>query len=70
MVSDVVNNILFLMCFLAVSISCYQCNSTDIENQFQCVENMDTYGLDAKPCTDVYNAAFCVKLIGRYEGAL
>lgn len=58
------------MCFLAASISCYQCNSTDIENQFQCIENMDDNGLVPKPCTDVYNAAFCVKLIGRYEGTL
>lgn len=30
---------------------------------------MDTYGLSAQPCTDVYNAAYCIKLIGRYEGA-
>jgi len=31
---------------------------------------MDDDGLIPKPCTDVYNAAFCVKLIGRYEGTL
>ncbi|KAF0750317.1 Uncharacterized protein FWK35_00015004 [Aphis craccivora] len=54
----------------AVSISCYQCNSTDINDQFRCTEFMDTYGLDPQPCTSVYNAAYCVKLIGRYEGGL
>ncbi|VVC44701.1 Hypothetical protein CINCED_3A024806 [Cinara cedri] len=55
-----------------VSISCYQCNSTDIENQFLCSEFMDTqdFGLSARPCTDVYNAAYCIKLVGRYEGGL
>lgn len=58
----------FYLCCSAVSISCYQCNSTDIENQFRCTEFMDTYGLEPKPCTSVYNAAYCVKLVGRYEG--
>ncbi|XP_025409757.1 uncharacterized protein LOC112683103 [Sipha flava] len=54
----------------ATSLSCYQCNSTDIHNQFQCTETMDTYGLEPQPCTNVYNAAFCVKLIGRFERGL
>jgi len=58
----------FYLCCSAVSISCYQCNSTDINDQFRCTEFMDTYGLDPQPCTSVYNAAYCVKLIGRYEG--
>lgn len=63
-------NFPFFFFRIAISISCYQCNSTDIQNQFQCSEFMDTYdfGLSAQPCTDVYNAAYCVKLIGRYEG--
>lgn len=29
---------------------------------------MDSTDLVPQPCTDVYNAAFCVKLVGRYEG--
>lgn len=66
MVQLIIDNI----CLLAESISCYQCNSTDTENQFQCTEFMDTYGLSAHPCTDVYSAAYCIKLVGRYEGVL
>lgn len=64
-----INYKLFYLCSVA-SISCYQCNSTDIEDQFRCNEFMDTYGLEPQPCTDVYNAAYCVKLSGRYEGVL
>lgn len=55
------------ICCLAESISCYQCNSTDIYDQFRCTEFMDTYDLTPQPCTDVYKASYCIKLIGRYE---
>ncbi|XP_015377946.1 PREDICTED: uncharacterized protein LOC107172177 [Diuraphis noxia] len=55
----------------AVCISCFQCNSTDINDQFRCTETMeDSYGLRPQPCTSVYNAAYCVTLIGRHSGGL
>ncbi|XP_022173329.1 uncharacterized protein LOC111035845 [Myzus persicae] len=55
----------------AKSILCYQCNSTDINAQFLCTENMeDTDKLRPQPCSSVYNAAYCVTLIGRHRGGL
>lgn len=58
----------FMFCLAASVLSCYQCNSTDIENQFQCAHTVDKDSLAPKPCVDVDNARFCVKLTGRYEG--
>lgn len=29
---------------------------------------MDDADLTPTPCTEVYNAAYCIKLTGRYEG--
>ncbi|VVC44148.1 Hypothetical protein CINCED_3A017343 [Cinara cedri] len=61
-------NSLKLFC-LASSISCYQCNSTDIKYQFLCGEFMDTHvdELSAQPCLE-NNANYCIKLVGYHEG--
>ncbi|XP_060855071.1 U-scoloptoxin(05)-Sm1a-like [Metopolophium dirhodum] len=66
--------VLLLIAFIctirsAGSISCYQCNSTDIKYQFQCTETMDNIGdLRPTPCTNLYNAAYCVTHIGFHNG--
>ncbi|XP_050539294.1 U-scoloptoxin(05)-Cw1a [Daktulosphaira vitifoliae] len=66
--------LIFLIIFITIkttfSISCYQCNSTDLQDQFKCTEFMNDADLMPTPCTEVYNAAFCIKLTGRYEGGL
>lgn len=52
-------------------ITCYQCNSTDHENPFQCTEFLDSsVDLQPKECSAVYNAAYCIKEVGRFEGGL
>uniref|UniRef100_A0A1B6LXC6 Uncharacterized protein n=1 Tax=Graphocephala atropunctata TaxID=36148 RepID=A0A1B6LXC6_9HEMI len=53
------------------SISCYQCNSTDHKDPFQCGEYMtDDIDIEPKSCDSVYGAAFCIKHTGRFEGGL
>ncbi|BES92000.1 Hypothetical protein NTJ_04808 [Nesidiocoris tenuis] len=55
----------------AESILCYQCNSTDLTNPFQCRENLpDDYDLVPLPCDEVYNARYCIKHTGRFEGGV
>uniref|UniRef100_A0A146LDM8 Uncharacterized protein n=1 Tax=Lygus hesperus TaxID=30085 RepID=A0A146LDM8_LYGHE len=55
----------------AESILCYQCNSTDLTEPFQCRENMpDDNDLVPLPCDEVYNARFCIKHTGRFEGGV
>lgn len=60
----------YVYMFVAVSsISCYQCNSTDHSDPFQCGEYMtDDIDIDPKPCDSVYGAAYCIKHTGRFEG--
>jgi len=59
----------YLLCCPAVSISCFQCNSTDIDHQFLCTENMeDSDSLRPQPCTSINDAAYCVTLIGLHSG--
>ncbi|XP_060858343.1 U-scoloptoxin(05)-Cw1a-like [Metopolophium dirhodum] len=55
----------------AVCISCFQCNSTDINHQFLCTENMeDSDSLRPQPCTSINDAAYCVTQIGLHRGGL
>ncbi|XP_065223284.1 UPAR/Ly6 domain-containing protein bou [Planococcus citri] len=51
-------------------INCYQCVSTDLHNPFQCNEYMEDSDLRPTPCDSVYNAAYCIKQTGRFEGGL
>ncbi|KAL1123278.1 hypothetical protein AAG570_002364, partial [Ranatra chinensis] len=54
------------------SILCYQCNSTDVDDPYQCEEFLGEHGggeLDIVPksCDQVYGAAYCIKHTGRFE---
>lgn len=53
---------------LAFAIRCYQCKSTDLTNPYQCNEFMEDSDLQPRPCDSVYNAAYCIKQTGRFEG--
>ncbi|XP_033225147.1 uncharacterized protein LOC117178049 [Belonocnema kinseyi] len=53
----------------AQSISCYRCESTNSSNPFQCNEFMrDDVDLTPQSCDDVFDAQYCVKRVGRFEG--
>lgn len=55
----------------ANSINCYQCKSTDHVDPFQCGEYMtEDIDLEPTPCDKVYEAAYCIKHTGRFEGGL
>ncbi|KAK3916337.1 U-scoloptoxin(05)-Sm1a [Frankliniella fusca] len=57
-----------LVAFLnpANAIECYQCESTDHNNPFQCSEFMpEDSELKPTSCDNVHNAQYCVKLVGR-----
>lgn len=58
------------MKFSALAIQCYQCQSTDLNHPFQCNEYLEDSDLQPSPCDSVYNAAFCIKQTGRFEGTL
>ncbi|KAK7791893.1 hypothetical protein R5R35_005159 [Gryllus longicercus] len=61
---------LAVFCGTASGISCYQCLSTDHENPFQCNEFMTDADITPQSCDNIYNAQYCVKHTGRYEGGL
>ncbi|KAG8225706.1 hypothetical protein J437_LFUL001740 [Ladona fulva] len=55
----------------AVSISCYQCTSTDTDNPYLCTEFMtEDEDIQPKPCDDTYDAKYCIKFTGRDEEGL
>ncbi|XP_034256052.1 U-scoloptoxin(05)-Sm1a-like isoform X2 [Thrips palmi] len=63
--------ILVLIAFLnpASAIQCYQCESTDHDNPFQCNEFMpEDSELQPSSCDYVDNAQYCIKLVGRNRG--
>lgn len=63
-----INGFIWRCFFSASAIDCYQCKSTDLDNPFQCNEYMEDSDLKALPCDSVYNAAYCIKQTGRFEG--
>ncbi|XP_047112260.1 U-scoloptoxin(05)-Sm1a [Schistocerca piceifrons] len=55
----------------ASAIWCYQCRSTDHKDPFQCGEYMTSdISIEPLDCKAVYNAQYCVKQTGRFEGGL
>lgn len=56
---------------LSAAIDCYQCSGSDPERPFQCNEWL-TDDVDLKPesCDSVYDAKYCIKHIGRFEGGI
>ncbi|XP_073993577.1 glycosylphosphatidylinositol anchored membrane protein boudin isoform X2 [Rhodnius prolixus] len=49
-------------------IMCYQCNSTDLQDPFQCQEFLgDDIDIQPTSCDEVYGAAYCIKHTGRFE---
>lgn len=53
-----------------VSIHCFVCDATDTTKPFQCSEWFERYQPDIEPdnCTDVHDAKYCIKHVGRFEG--
>ncbi|KAJ8894050.1 hypothetical protein PR048_006660 [Dryococelus australis] len=55
---------------LASAIDCYQCESTDHKDPFQCNEVLSSdISIEPQTCSNVYDANYCVKLTGRFAGS-
>jgi hypothetical protein len=55
----------------SLTLDCYQCSGSDPTKPFQCNEWL-TSDIDIKPepCDNVYDAQYCIKHIGRFEGTV
>jgi hypothetical protein len=55
----------------SLTLDCYQCSGSDPTKPFQCNEWL-TSDIDIKPepCDNVYDAQYCIKHIGRFEGGI
>ncbi|XP_043580533.1 U-scoloptoxin(05)-Sm1a isoform X2 [Bombus pyrosoma] len=55
----------------AHSLQCYQCVSTNNTDPFQCNEFLSSdIDIKPQPCDAVYEAQYCVKHTGRFEGGI
>lgn len=64
-----VNRIPNLSFRLVHSLQCYQCVSTNNTDPFQCNEFLSSdIDIKPQPCDAVYEAQYCVKHTGRFEG--
>ncbi|XP_076174724.1 glycosylphosphatidylinositol anchored membrane protein boudin isoform X1 [Ptiloglossa arizonensis] len=53
------------------SLECYQCISTNNSHPFQCNEFLSSdIDIEPQPCDDVFDAQYCVKHTGRFEGGI
>ncbi|KXZ75777.1 U-scoloptoxin(05)-Er1a isoform X2 [Tribolium castaneum] len=53
------------------AIDCYQCSGSDPKKPFQCNEWLSSdIDIKPEPCDDVYDAKYCIKHIGRFEGGI
>ncbi|CAH1974528.1 unnamed protein product [Acanthoscelides obtectus] len=53
------------------ALNCYQCSGSDPEKPFQCNEWLSNdIDIKPEPCDAVYNAKYCIKHIGRFEGGI
>ncbi|CAG9815781.1 unnamed protein product [Phaedon cochleariae] len=52
------------------TLDCYQCSGSDSDTPFQCNEWLSS-DIDITPqaCDKVYGAKYCIKHVGRFEGA-
>lgn len=57
----------------ANAIKCYVCDASDTLNPFQCgeyFERFDQPDIQAEDCSNVHDAKFCIKHVGRFEGGI
>ncbi|XP_026296191.1 uncharacterized protein LOC725645 isoform X2 [Apis mellifera] len=53
------------------SLQCYQCISTNNSHPFQCNEFLSSdIDIKPEPCDAVFEAQYCVKHTGRFEGGI
>ena len=71
---------LLLQCLLlsaalstVMAINCYVCDASDTNSPFQCgewFERFDEPDLEPQDCSNVHDAKFCIKHVGRFEGGI
>ncbi|KAL1512495.1 hypothetical protein ABEB36_002078 [Hypothenemus hampei] len=53
------------------ALNCYQCNGSDSLTPFQCNEWLSSdIDIKPEPCDEVYDAQYCIKHTGRFEGGI
>lgn len=56
-----------------LAIECYVCDASDTNNPFQCgewFERFDEPDIQPQNCSNVHEAKFCIKHVGRFEGGI
>lgn len=56
-----------------VAINCYVCDASDTNSPFQCgeyFERFDEPDIQPQNCSNVHEAKFCIKHVGRFEGGI
>lgn len=56
-----------------LAIECYVCDASDTNNPFQCgewFERFDEPDIQPQNCSNVHDAKFCIKHVGRFEGGI
>ncbi|KAM7350533.1 glycosylphosphatidylinositol anchored membrane protein boudin [Cochliomyia hominivorax] len=71
---------LLLQCILlsaalssVMAINCYVCDASDTNSPFQCgewFERFDEPDLEPQNCSNVHDAKYCIKHVGRFEGGI
>lgn len=72
------NCVLLIVCIcccfnVGAAINCYVCDATDPNSLFQCSEWFERYDeptIEPQNCSNVHDAQFCIKHIGRFEGGV
>ncbi|XP_076048917.1 glycosylphosphatidylinositol anchored membrane protein boudin isoform X1 [Oratosquilla oratoria] len=60
--------LLFMFSRQAEALDCFRCDST---SEITCSENLPWYHmLEGESCDDIYDARYCVKMTGIFEGEL
>uniref|UniRef100_A0A1A9UUN6 Protein sleepless n=1 Tax=Glossina austeni TaxID=7395 RepID=A0A1A9UUN6_GLOAU len=57
----------------ALGINCYVCDTSDTTTPFQCgewFERFDRPDIQTQNCSNVHDAKFCIKHVGRFEGGI
>ncbi|XP_067636146.1 UPAR/Ly6 domain-containing protein bou [Eurosta solidaginis] len=60
-------------CGTAVAINCYVCDASDTQTPFQCgewFERFDDPDIQPEDCSNVHDAKYCIKHVGRYQGGI
>jgi len=65
--------LLYAVIETATAINCFVCDASDTETPFQCgewFERFDKPDIQPQNCSNVHEAKYCIKHVGRFEGGV